>query len=240
MRLAGIPPAHRAHPPDPRPCRRLGHPIMGDAVYGGGQRRIASAGAARSCSRSTPGSRHGAGSARIWLKTCGECGYEDLNSSRAIMSAIRRSRNGAWARCRAAIGERVTVMFENAGKVVMDTAAGARWTGWTSRHERLRETVSAAEIAAMIDPFGRAITYLRVSVTDRCDFRCVYCMAEDMAFLPKAELLTLEELERLCARLHPAGRDQAAPDRRRAAGAAGRDVAVRALGAAAGRTGWRS
>jgi molybdenum cofactor biosynthesis enzyme MoaA len=51
----------------------------------------------------------------------------------------------------------------------------------------------------MIDKFGRAITYLRVSVTDRCDFRCVYCMAEDMAFLPKRDLLTLEELDRLCA-----------------------------------------
>ena len=50
----------------------------------------------------------------------------------------------------------------------------------------------------MIDPFGRSISYLRVSVTDRCDFRCVYCMAEDMTFLPKSELLTLEELERLC------------------------------------------
>jgi cyclic pyranopterin phosphate synthase len=50
----------------------------------------------------------------------------------------------------------------------------------------------------MIDPFGRAITYLRVSVTDRCDFRCVYCMAEDMVFLPKGDLLTLEELDRLC------------------------------------------
>jgi len=51
----------------------------------------------------------------------------------------------------------------------------------------------------MIDPFGRAITYLRVSVTDRCDLRCVYCMSEDMTFLPKAEVLSLEELERLCA-----------------------------------------
>ncbi len=51
----------------------------------------------------------------------------------------------------------------------------------------------------MIDPFGRAITYLRVSVTDRCDFRCVYCMAEDMAFLPKKDLLSLEELDRLCS-----------------------------------------
>ena len=43
--------------------------------------------------------------------------------------------------------------------------------------------------APLIDPFGRAITYLRVSVTDRCDLRCVYCMAEDMTFLPKAEIL---------------------------------------------------
>ena len=50
----------------------------------------------------------------------------------------------------------------------------------------------------MIDPFGRRISYLRVSVTDRCDLRCVYCMAEDMTFLPKAEVLSLEELERLC------------------------------------------
>ncbi len=51
----------------------------------------------------------------------------------------------------------------------------------------------------MIDPFGRAITYLRVSVTDRCDFRCTYCMAEHMTFLPKKDLLTLEELHRLCS-----------------------------------------
>ena len=51
----------------------------------------------------------------------------------------------------------------------------------------------------LIDPFARAITYLRVSVTDRCDFRCVYCMAEDMTFLPKAEVLSLEELDRLCS-----------------------------------------
>ncbi|MFT3973863.1 MAG: GTP 3',8-cyclase MoaA [Amaricoccus sp.] len=51
----------------------------------------------------------------------------------------------------------------------------------------------------LIDPFRRAITYLRVSVTDRCDFRCVYCMSEHMEFLPKADLLTLEELDRLCS-----------------------------------------
>ncbi|OSP54512.1 GTP 3',8-cyclase MoaA [Pseudoruegeria sp. SK021] len=52
--------------------------------------------------------------------------------------------------------------------------------------------------APLVDPFARAITYLRVSVTDRCDFRCVYCMSENMTFLPKRELLTLEELDRMC------------------------------------------
>src|SRR5450830_2013005 len=52
---------------------------------------------------------------------------------------------------------------------------------------------------SLIDPFHRAITYLRVSVTDRCDFRCVYCMSEHMTFLPKADLLSLEELDRLCS-----------------------------------------
>ncbi len=57
---------------------------------------------------------------------------------------------------------------------------------------------TAAASAPLIDPFGRAITYLRVSVTDRCDFRCVYCMSETMQFLPKRDLLTLEELDRLC------------------------------------------
>jgi GTP 3',8-cyclase len=51
----------------------------------------------------------------------------------------------------------------------------------------------------MIDPFGRSITYIRVSVTDRCDLRCVYCMAEDMTFLPKVQILSLEELDRICA-----------------------------------------
>lgn len=56
-----------------------------------------------------------------------------------------------------------------------------------------------AETAPMIDPFGRHVSYLRVSVTDRCDFRCVYCMAEDMTFLPKREVLSLEELDRLCS-----------------------------------------
>src|SRR5881628_3919598 len=58
---------------------------------------------------------------------------------------------------------------------------------------------AVAPAAAMTDPFGRSIRYLRVSVTDRCDLRCFYCMSEDMTFLPKADLLTLEELDRLCS-----------------------------------------
>jgi GTP 3',8-cyclase len=63
------------------------------------------------------------------------------------------------------------------------------------------QTVSAprAASAPLIDPFQRAISYLRVSVTDRCDFRCVYCMSENMTFLPKAQLLTLEELDTMCS-----------------------------------------
>ena len=61
------------------------------------------------------------------------------------------------------------------------------------------QTAFEHEGPALVDPFGRAISYLRVSVPDRCDFRCVYCMSENMAFLPKADLLTLEELDRLCS-----------------------------------------
>ena len=60
----------------------------------------------------------------------------------------------------------------------------------------------------MLDPFDRRISYLRVSVTDRCDLRCVYCMAEDMTFLPKKDLLTLEELERLCGAFIDLGVDK--------------------------------
>ena len=64
----------------------------------------------------------------------------------------------------------------------------------------MTQAVSEFEVRRpLIDPFARAITYLRVSVTDRCDFRCVYCMSENMTFLPKADLLTLEELDRLCS-----------------------------------------
>jgi GTP 3',8-cyclase len=65
-------------------------------------------------------------------------------------------------------------------------------------HSLARDGLGIGPARPMIDPFGRAISYLRVSVTDRCDFRCVYCMAENMTFLPKADLLTLEELDRLC------------------------------------------
>lgn len=61
------------------------------------------------------------------------------------------------------------------------------------------DLIPAQTSSAMTDPFGRQISYLRVSVTDRCDLRCFYCMSEDMTFLPKADLLTLEELDRLCS-----------------------------------------
>jgi GTP 3',8-cyclase len=64
----------------------------------------------------------------------------------------------------------------------------------------MTETILPASLSdPMTDPYGRTISYLRVSVTDRCDLRCFYCMAEDMTFLPKADLLTLEELDRLCS-----------------------------------------
>ena len=64
--------------------------------------------------------------------------------------------------------------------------------------DRLRSISLTKPDDALTDPFGRAISYLRVSVTDRCDFRCLYCMSEHMTFLPKQDLLTLEELDRLC------------------------------------------
>lgn len=75
--------------------------------------------------------------------------------------------------------------------------------GWNAREKAGAGTVAAAArsaqgIRSVIDPFGRPISYLRLSVTDRCDFRCTYCMAEAMSFLPKADVLTLEELERVC------------------------------------------
>ena len=66
-------------------------------------------------------------------------------------------------------------------------------------NQMLRPVSIDAGAARLIDPFERSITYLRISLTDRCDFRCVYCMSEDMTFLPKAELLTLEEMDRVCS-----------------------------------------
>lgn len=68
--------------------------------------------------------------------------------------------------------------------------------GYTAPKATIRS--SGAGLNDLIDSFGRSITYLRVSVTDRCDFRCTYCMSENMTFLPKKDLLTLDELERLC------------------------------------------
>ena len=67
---------------------------------------------------------------------------------------------------------------------------------------------TGAAPAPLVDPFGRAIRYLRVSVTDRCDLRCVYCMAEDMTFLPKADILSLEELDRLASRFVALGTEK--------------------------------
>lgn len=63
---------------------------------------------------------------------------------------------------------------------------------------KMDQAMSTKPYPEMIDPFGRMVEYLRVSVTDRCDFRCTYCMSENMTFLPKKDLLTLEELDRMC------------------------------------------
>ena len=81
-------------------------------------------------------------------------------------------------------------------------------------------SIESRQAHGLIDPFGRTVDYVRVSVTDRCNLRCTYCMSEQMQFLPKAQLLTLEELDRVCTRLCPPGRAPSASDRRRAADAA--------------------
>lgn len=78
----------------------------------------------------------------------------------------------------------------------------------------------------LIDGFSRRVDYLRMSVTDRCDFRCVYCMAEDMQFLPRQRVLTLEEIYQTAQSFVALGtRDP--PDRRRTADSPGRGTAVR-------------
>lgn len=92
------------------------------------------------------------------------------------------------ARCHLALTEKPSTLFpkdQNAARQML--------------RMRERRMSDAAAMPRMTDPFGRDISYLRVSVTDRCDFRCVYCMAEDMTFLPKREVLSLEELDRLCS-----------------------------------------
>ncbi|MDP1700908.1 MAG: GTP 3',8-cyclase MoaA, partial [Aestuariivirga sp.] len=66
-------------------------------------------------------------------------------------------------------------------------------------NQMFQPSIAGAAQSRLVDSFGRGISYLRVSVTDRCDFRCVYCMAEDMTFLPKRDLLSLEELDRMCS-----------------------------------------
>ena len=80
----------------------------------------------------------------------------------------------------------VTVNFENVGKKVINVK------------NKIRFKFSRIKVMELIDQFSRKINYLRISVTDRCDLRCVYCMKEKMSFLPKNEILTLEEIERLC------------------------------------------
>ena len=82
----------------------------------------------------------------------------------------------------------------------METPADGQ-RGREARAKRLacKSTASTMRARRWSIRSAATITYLRVSVTDRCDFRCVYCMSEDMTFLPKADLLTLEELDRLCS-----------------------------------------
>ena len=85
---------------------------------------------------------------------------------------------------------------------IMRGGGAAYIRGQENRRRRQRHRERGV-MPHLIDPFDRAITYLRVSVTDRCDFRCAYCMSEDMTFLPKAEILSLEELDRLCSAFAP-------------------------------------
>src|SRR4029077_3637942 len=74
-----------------------------------------------------------------------------------------------------------------------------RMTPYDASSPQAQSAPDGSRAAPLVDAFGRVVTYLRVSVTDRCDLRCVYCMAEHMTFLPKAEVLTLEELDRIAS-----------------------------------------
>ncbi len=91
----------------------------------------------------------------------------------------------------AGLGQQRPTKFIVTSNAMTDAAGGAI--------SGLKTSKDGQQSRALIDPFNRAVTYLRVSVTDRCDFRCVYCMSEHMTFLPKRDLLTLEELDRLCS-----------------------------------------
>src|SRR3989440_10929329 len=93
-------------------------------------------------------------------------------------------------------------MLDHAGETPLERRSGTTPPPWNMMTETTAFDLDRPvdrPLRPLVDPFARAITYLRVSVTDRCDFRCVYCMAENMSFLPKADLLTLEELDRLCS-----------------------------------------
>src|SRR5213080_745352 len=93
-------------------------------------------------------------------------------------------------------------MLDHAGETPLERRSGTTPPPWNMMTETTAFDLDRPvdrPLRPLVDPFARAITYLRVSVTDRCDFRCVYCMAENMSFLPKADILSLEELDRLCS-----------------------------------------
>src|SRR5262249_11579105 len=115
-------------------------------------------------------------------------------SSRAVQHGLRQSRPP-----RTAVDELYPLQYS---RVLEKTSVLTASCEMSSLGELTRDDLGRRAVpvpAPLIDPFARAITYLRVSVTDRCDFRCVYCMSENMTFLPKADVLSLEELDRLCS-----------------------------------------
>ena len=123
---------------------------------------------------------------------------------------VRHPQQPDWGigQVQSVIDGRITVNFEHAGKVLvngrvitLEVLHGAPWMPGLEDGAHSADSgcpIRHKVYPGMIDPFGRSITYLRVSVTDRCDLRCVYCMSEDMTFLPRADVLSLEELDRLC------------------------------------------
>src|SRR5687768_7963986 len=122
------------------------------------------------------------------------------------ITSASSGRTAGWAACSSTSARCASGVGAARNAILKDTPPGRRAAaGGGHRSQDAYMRLSSGHrrdgrgLSMVIDPFGRAISYVRVSVTDRCDFRCVYCMAEDMTFLPKAELLTLEELDRLCA-----------------------------------------